>query len=159
MAAGAFDDGRAGAGGHLTLSGRGGIMWSSVATRYQLGRTRQARDGFKLAAQSLSILEAPRLADRAELGYWAVQVEALHQVEAIPPEHPPLLIADIQGFIDRMGAEGEAEVVAETRRVVARIGTWMQSRSMTPPAVSAATPGTPLAQLDQAAATILQLDR
>lgn len=134
-------------------------MWSSVATRYQLGRTRQARDGFKLAAQSLSILEAPRLADRAELGYWAVQVEALHQVEAIPPEHPPLLIADIQGFIDRMGAEGEAEVVAETRRVVARIGTWMQSRSMTPPAVSAATPGTPLAQLDQAAATILQLDR
>ncbi|KAK0350208.1 hypothetical protein LTR94_029955, partial [Friedmanniomyces endolithicus] len=45
------------------------------------GRRRliEARDGFKLAAQSLSILEEPRLADRAELGYWAVQVEALHQ--------------------------------------------------------------------------------
>ncbi len=125
------------------------------------GRRRliEARDGFKLAAQSLSILEAPRLADRAELGYWAVQVEALHQVEAIPPEHPPLLIADIQGFIDRMGAGGEAEVVAETRRLVARIGTWMQLRGMTPPAVSAATPGTPLAQLDQAVATILQFGR
>ena len=35
----------------------------------------------------------------------------------------------------------------------------MQLRGMTPPAVSAATPGTPLAQLDQAAATILQFGR
>ena len=125
------------------------------------GRRRliEAGEGFKLAAQSLSILEAPRLADRAELGYWAVQVEALHQVEAIPPEHPPLLITDIQGFIDRMGPAGEAEVVDETRRLIARIGTWMLARGMTPPAASAATPGTPLAQLDQAAATIQQFAR
>ncbi|PQZ81786.1 MULTISPECIES: hypothetical protein [unclassified Brevundimonas] len=125
------------------------------------GRRRliEAGDGFKLAAQSLSILQAPQLADRAELGYWAVQVEALYQVEAIPPEHPPLLITDIQGFIDRMGPAGEAEVVEETRRLVARIATWMLSRGMTPPAVSAVTPGTPLAQLDQAAATIQQFGR
>ncbi|GAA0777978.1 hypothetical protein [Brevundimonas olei] len=125
------------------------------------GRRRliEAGEGFKLAARSLSILEASRLADRAELGYWAVQVEALYQVEAIPPEHPPLLISDIQGFIDRMGPERDVEVVDETRRLIARIGTWMLSRGMTPPVVSAATPGTPLAQLDQAAATIQEFSR
>lgn len=127
------------------------------------GRRRliEAGEGFKLAAQSLSILESPRLADRAELGYWAVQVEALHQVEAIPPEHPPLLISDIQEFIDRVGPDGEAEVVAESRRLVARIGTWMLSRGMTPPAsaVTTPTPETPLALLDQAAAAILQFGR
>ncbi|WP_087140040.1 hypothetical protein [Brevundimonas diminuta] len=125
------------------------------------GRSRlvEARDGFKLAAQSLSILDAPRLADRAELGFWAVEGEGLHQVEGIPPELPTSLITGIHGFIDRMGADAEAEVIDEAHRLIARIGTWMLSHGMTPPAGPTETLSTPLAQLDQAAATILQFGR
>lgn len=125
------------------------------------GRRRliEAGDGFKLAAQSLSVLLQPRLADRAELGYWGVQVEALHQVETVPPEHPSLLIGDIQDFVDRMGADGDAQVVAEARRLAVRVGTWMRSHGMTPPETPAADPATPMGLLEQAIATIQEFNR
>ena len=126
------------------------------------GRRRlvEAGEGFKLAARSLSILGSPHLADRAELGYWAVEVEALQHVETIAAEQLPLLISGIQGFVDRMGPDADVEVISESHRLIRRVETWMLSRGMTPPiAPAAATPDTPRAQIDRAAATIQQFGR